>query len=116
MRERGFLSVMDFLEEGAGELALLVELGDGFGHILKDHDTSLSTTRGGDTRHTPQTQKVTSRRYDQLYCKPSVARASLSTCYDSHGSFPPLLPTSALSSRPDLTFRKDCPRVTRILI
>lgn len=44
MRERGFLSVMDFLVEGAGELALLVELGDGFGHILKDHDMSLSTS------------------------------------------------------------------------
>lgn len=44
MRERGFLSVMDFREEGAGELALLVELGDWFGHILKDHDMSLSTS------------------------------------------------------------------------
>lgn len=44
MRERGFLSVMDFLEEGAGALVLLVELQDGFGHILKDHDMSLSTS------------------------------------------------------------------------
>lgn len=70
MRERGFLSAEAFLAEGAGELGLRVGVEDGFGHILKDHgiitfDIHIPLLRNdlwnGDTPHTPQIQKVSSR-------------------------------------------------------